>query len=92
VTIYVHPTIDPDSRVLVTADTMPVPRPMHYLYRFLLDNRRVEALERYDPSILDIRTRDVLARLQRGDAGWEQAVPGQVAVIIKERKLFGYAA
>jgi hypothetical protein len=71
---------------------MQVPEPMRYLYRFLLDNRYIEALDRYDPSILQIRTHDVLGRLQRGDPGWESAVPEPVATIIKERGLFGYRA
>jgi hypothetical protein len=30
----------------------------------------------------------VLARLQRGEAGWESGVPARVAAIIKERRLF----
>jgi len=71
---------------------MPVPEPMHYLYRFLLHNRRIEALAHYDRGILSIRTGDVLARLQRGEAGWESAVPERVAAIIKERRLFGLHA
>jgi len=52
------------------------------------ENRRIEGLENYDPLILQIDTRDVLARLQRGDASWESAVPERVAAIIKERRLF----
>jgi hypothetical protein len=90
VRVYAYPTIEPESGAVVTADTMQVPETMRYLYRFLLENRHIEALERYDPSILQIRTRDVLARLQRGDPGWESAVPGPVATIIKERGLFGH--
>ena len=92
VTLYVYPTIDPDSGALITADTMEVPKPMRSLYQFLLENRLLEALEHYDPSILRIRTRDVLARLQRGDPEWESSVPDQVAAIIKARGLFGHRA
>lgn len=92
VKLYVYPTLEPESGEVVTADTMRVPEPMRHLYRFLLDNRRVEALERYDPSILQIRTGDVLARLQRGEPGWESAVPAPVATLIKERGLFGHRA
>ena len=42
--------------------------------------------------MLQIRTSDALARLQRGDAGWESAVPEAVAAIVKERRLFGCAS
>jgi len=92
VKVYVYPTIEPETGAVVTADTLQVPEPMRHLYQFLLDNRRIVALERFDPSILHIRTRDVLARLQRGDSSWESAVPEPVATIIKERGLFGHHA
>jgi hypothetical protein len=39
---------------------------------------------------LPIFSREVLARIKKGDPGWEIMVPPQVASIIKERKLFGY--
>jgi hypothetical protein len=37
-----------------------------------------------------IRTPDVLARIQGGDAAWEQMVPAAVAEIIKAENLFGW--
>ena len=67
---------------------MPIPESIRYLYRFLLENRRIEGLESYDPTILRINTRHVLARLQRGDARWASAVPERVAAIIEERRPF----
>ncbi len=87
VTVYVYPTLDPESGAVITAETMPIPRTIRYLYRYLLDNRRIEALDG-DSALLHIRTSDVLQRLQRGDPTWEQAVPEPVAEIIKERRLF----
>jgi hypothetical protein len=90
VKLYVYPTFDPASGRPVTLDTLDLPVPMNHLYRFLLHDERVAGLECSDPSILGIRTEDVLARLQSGDPGWETAVPAAVAAIIKERRLFGY--
>jgi hypothetical protein len=87
VKVYVYPTLDPESGQVVTAETMPVPQSTRYLFRYLLDNRRIEALDG-DPALLNIRTPDVLARLQRNDPGWETAVPELVATMIKERRLF----
>jgi hypothetical protein len=43
----------------------------------------------YDGSYLSIRTRDVLPRILRGDATWEQRVPAAVAEIIETESLFG---
>jgi hypothetical protein len=86
VKLYVYPTLS-ESGEIITGETLPVPPTMRYLYRHLLDNGRIEALEG-DPALLQIRTRDVLARLQRDDPGWEAAVPAAVAAVIRERRLF----
>ena len=86
--LYVYPTLDADPGRLVTVEDMPIARDMQHLYRHLLDNQRIEGLAG-DPSLLQIRTADILARLQRGDSTWEAAVPEPVAAIIKARGLFG---
>jgi hypothetical protein len=39
---------------------------------------------------MDIFSRDVLARIQRGESGWEQMVSKNVGLLIKERKFFGF--
>jgi len=39
--------------------------------------------------VMDIFSRDVLARIQRGEGGWEQMVSNNVSLLIKERKFFG---
>ena len=88
VTLYVYPTLDVETGAVITAETLPVAPEIRYLYRYLLENRRIEALDG-DPALLGIRTSDVLARLQRGETGWEAAVPESVATSIKERRLFG---
>jgi hypothetical protein len=38
---------------------------------------------------MDIFSRDVLAKIQNGESGWENGVPAKVAALIKERQLFG---
>jgi hypothetical protein len=49
------------------------------------------AIEEYKrESYLSIRTPDVLARIQGGDAAWEQMVPAAAAEIIKAENLFGW--
>jgi len=44
----------------------------------------------YDSSLMDIFSRDILAKIQTGTSGWEKMVPERAAAIIKERKLFDY--
>ena len=55
-----------------------------------MENRFIEGLKDYDEKCLPIFSRDVLAKIQKGDASWEQMVPPEVAKIIKERRLLGY--
>ena len=65
---------------------------------FLLVQERRESLVRqyvtpvvgYDTSLMDIFSRDILAKIQTGTSGWEKMVPARAAAIIKERNLFGY--
>jgi hypothetical protein len=47
-------------------------------------------LRDFDERCLPIFSRDVLAKVQKGDSSWEQMVPPEVANLIKERKLFGW--
>jgi hypothetical protein len=90
VKLYVYPTRDPVSGEIVTLRNAAPPGPADHLRDFLLEIGRLEALSGYDPKLLSIRTPDVLARLQAGDASWEAMVPPAVADCIKSSKLFGY--
>ncbi|MCU1282101.1 MAG: hypothetical protein JWM53_5647 [bacterium] len=90
VKLYVYPTRDPVSGEIVTVGSAAPPGPAHYLRDFLLEIGRLEPLVGYEPELLSIRTPDVLARLQAGDASWEAMVPPVVADCIKASKLFGY--
>jgi hypothetical protein len=89
VKMYVYPTRDPVSGQ-IQLEQGPVPPPWHHLRQLLLEIGRVEPIRGYDESYLSIRTPDVLARIQGGDASWEQMVPAAVAEIIKAKNLFGW--
>ena len=60
------------------------------LYAYMLENHYIEALVGYDGALSDIFSRDVLVKIQRGEAGWEKMVPAKVAELIKQRRLFGW--
>jgi hypothetical protein len=47
-------------------------------------------LDNYKPEYLPIFSRDVLKKIGTGDVSWEQAVPPEVAQVIKKNSLFGY--
>jgi hypothetical protein len=90
VKVYVHPYRDPQTGELETAETMRIDPRLRHLHAFLLENRRVESIRGYDPKCLDIRTPEVLAKIQSGDPSWEALVPRPVVDVIKLRRLFGY--
>jgi hypothetical protein len=87
--LYVYPLKDASSSRLITAGNLRVAPNLRPLYDYLLENRFVEGLRDVDESCLPIFSREVLAKIQQGDASWEAMVPPQVAGLIRDRKLFG---
>lgn len=90
VKVYVYPLMQEGTGEMITAQNLPVPEEVKFLYRHLLDNRQIVDVEGYNPNILHIFSKEVLKMLQEGEAGWEEMVPSRVASLIKEKFLFGY--
>jgi len=61
------------------------------LYRYLIANNKIEDIHNYKEANLQIDTDKVLQLIKKGAEGWEEYVPAEVATIIKQRCLFGYA-
>jgi hypothetical protein len=61
------------------------------LYRYLIANNKIEDIRHYKESNLQIQTDKVLQMIKQGTKEWEEYVPAEVATMIKERCLFGYA-
>ncbi len=89
VKLYVYPFLNP-NRELVTAQNFEVAPNLVHLYKHLLENGFIEAVENHNPSYLYIKSSEVLARIRADAPGWEQMVSPEVAKIIKERRLFGF--
>jgi hypothetical protein len=88
--LFVYPLRERANGALITAENLKVSPHLSHLYAHLLENRFIEPIRGYNPDYLPIFSREVLAQIQSGAAGWEAAVPPQVARMIKERKFFGY--
>jgi hypothetical protein len=54
-----------------------------------VENNFIRGIDDYNPEYLAIRSRDVLAQIQAGDAAWEEKVPPAVAACIRARGLLG---
>lgn len=89
VKVYVYPTRDPATGTVTTVETLQVNGPMAHLYAFLLEDHRLEPIRQYNEAYLSLMTKDVLSRIQRGDASWETMVPPTIVATIKKHKLFG---
>jgi len=88
VTLYVYPSADPETGELVTLDTLAVPPSLVHLVSHLTAHRRIEPILGVPEAPREVMPREVLRRLQEGDATWEAMVPAPAARLIKERRLF----
>jgi hypothetical protein len=78
--------------VWINANNLQVEMHLRNLYSHLLENHYIAPMVGYDPSVMDIFSRDVLSKIHKGEEGWEKMVPERVAPLIKERHLFGFQA
>jgi hypothetical protein len=90
--LYVYPMTDEETGELVTATKLKVAANLRSLYQYLLENQFIQEISDYNPEYLRIHPPETLAKLQSGDAGWEEMVPPEVSRLIKHRQFFGYRA
>ncbi|WP_116128342.1 TonB-dependent receptor [Lewinella sp. IMCC34183] len=90
VKLYVYPAQQEGSADLMTAENVPIPEGVKFLYRHLIDSGQIVDIERFNPDILHIYSRNVLDMIRAGEDGWEKMVPERVAKLVKEDCLFGY--
>jgi hypothetical protein len=88
--LFIYPLRDKSSGNPITKDTMKVAPELSKLYGYLADRGSFVDLDNFDPSVLSIFSRDVLAKIADGDESWESMVPAEVASLIKERRFFDY--
>ena len=88
--MYVYPARDKQSGQLINAQNVTIPKDIHFLYHYLLENRNIVDIQHFNPDILGIYHREVLAMIQQGEPGWEEKVPDEVAHLIREKRLFKY--
>jgi len=89
VKLYVYPFLH-TSGELVTVENFRVPENLQHLYKHLVENGCIEAMEGYHADYLSIRAPQVLSKIKAGDVAWEGMVSPEVARIIRERRLFGH--
>ena len=88
--MYVYPFLEKESSEKITLENLKVPKKLSHLYAFLMQNRNIVDIEKYNENYLKIFSRDVLGRIRKSETGWEKNLPPKVAQKIKRNKLFGY--
>ena len=86
--IYVYPGYDDQAHEMTTANNIPIPDGMKYLYKHLLISQQIVEIEGYNPDILAIYPKEVIQKIQSNDSSWESMVPDKVAEMIKEHNYF----
>jgi len=90
--VYAYPLRDPTTGAIITAGNLSVAPHLRHLHAYLVENHFIQGIRDYNEAYLPIFSRDVLAKMRGADASWENMVPRQVAVMIKERGMFGFRA
>jgi hypothetical protein len=90
--LFVYPLRDQASGELTTVDNVEVAPELMHLYRYFVDRDLVHALDNFDEACQNVFSRDVLAKIAKGDSSWESMVPDEVAEVIRSRGFFGYKA
>jgi len=88
--LYVYPLLDASNGALQLAKDFDPGGQLLGLYRYLYDRGLVRQLDNYTPEHLTIFSRDVLQKIRRGQSGWQQQVPEEVANLIREHHAFGF--
>jgi hypothetical protein len=90
VKLYVYPMIT-DAGML-TCRTMQLPPSTRHLFQHLVEAGRICDLDGVETKHLAIWSKDVLARIKRGDPSWRTMVAPSVASVIDARGLFGWSS
>ncbi|HCW07906.1 MAG TPA: nicotinate-nucleotide adenylyltransferase, partial [Cytophagales bacterium] len=91
VKLYIYPALRSDNTIFTLKDfESELPPKLKNLFRYLMDNNKLEDIDDANISILNIISDNVLAMIKKGEGGWEKFVPHKVEEAIKEHGLFDY--
>ena len=89
--VYLYPMKNKKGE-FTTSENLKVHPRMKELYKFFKYNGKVIDVENYNPKVMGIFSREVLAMIENNTPGWEDMLPLGVGEIIKEKELFSYSS
>jgi hypothetical protein len=91
VKLYIYPSLEKDKTLFTLKDfEKDLPPNLKALFRYLMDNNKLEDINDANVNNLHIISDNVLAMIRKGEAGWEKFVPHKVEEAIKRYGLFDY--
>ena len=89
--LYIYPALRKDGSLFTLKDfEAELPANLKNLFRYLMDNNKLEDIHDANITNLSIISDNVLAMIRKGEVGWERYVPHKVQEAIKEHGLFDY--
>lgn len=90
--LYIYPALKKEGNGLFTLQDFEAQLPdnLKSLFRYLVDNNKLEDIDSANINNLHIISDNVLAMIRKGEHGWEKYVPHKVEEAIKEHGLFDY--
>lgn len=91
VKLYIYPALRADGTLFTLKDfEHELPANLKSLFRYLLENNKLEDIRDANAKNLHIISDNVLSMIKKGESGWEQFVPHKVEEAIKKFGLFDY--
>lgn len=91
VKLYIYPALAKDNTLFTLKDFEDtLPGNLKSLFRYVMDNNKLEDIHDANTHNLNIISDNVLAMIRKGEPGWEKFVPHKVEEAIKEQGLFDY--
>ncbi len=91
VKLYIYPALLSDGKLFTLKDfEASLPDNLKNLFRYLMDNNKLEDIHDANVKNLHIISDNVLAMIKKGESGWEKFVPHKVEEAIKRNGLFDY--
>ncbi len=89
--LYIYPALRKDGSLFTLEHfEKELPDNLKNLFRYLMDNNKLEDIHDANIANLNIISDNVLAMIRKGEPGWEKFVPHKVEEAIKEQGLFDY--
>ncbi len=89
--LYIYPALRKDNSLFtLKVFEGELPDNLRGLFRYLMDNNKMEDIDDANVNNLNIISDNVLAMIRKGEPGWEKFVPHKVEEAIKEHGLFDY--